>query len=236
MNEENQHSIVNNYKFRVIITWLWFIIGGILVFLVFFIIKGFNIQEAMSILNEERHLMVYIEFSSVGLMPLFITLLCKDDLKLYGFNKEKKKVITSLILSLSFVGVIYLIGYLINGRIFTGDIPEYNVEIPWNYIYGIVSIFTWGPLEIFFFIWLVKNTELIFKSDNKKMSKGLIITLILFSLAHIITTDIKNALYMGVIFLILGLIYKYSDNIIGPAIAWTMINGTVWMVSHLFLI
>ena len=75
---------------------------------------------------------------------------------------------------------------------------------------------------------------MIFNERNKLFSKGLIITTIIFAVAHILTTNVRNAVYLGAIFLVLGLIYKYSNNIIGPAIAWTMINGTIWFVSQMF--
>lgn len=236
MDEVKRKSVIYNHKFRVIFTWIWFFVGAIVVILIFFIIKGFNIEEAMGILNNERHLMVYLEFCAVGFMPLLLSIVCKDDPSLYGLNMKKTSLGKSILLSLIFIAILYIIGYLLKGTIMSYPSHEYNLEIPWNFIYGVASVFTWGPLEMFFFVWLVVNTDLIFNDKKIIVSKGLIITTIIFAALHIITTDIQNAVYTGLIFFALGLIYKFSDNIIGPAIAWTMLNGTVWMVSRMFLI
>ncbi|NOY99663.1 MAG: CPBP family intramembrane metalloprotease [Chloroflexi bacterium] len=66
------------------------------------------------------------------------------------------------------------------------------------------------------------------------MSWGLIITVTIFGLTHIATTQsLYNAAYTGAIFLVLGLIYKSSRNAIGPMLAWTLINGQVWYLARL---
>ncbi|MCD6519437.1 MAG: hypothetical protein J7M05_05915 [Anaerolineae bacterium] len=31
----------------------------------------------------------------------------------------------------------------------------------------------------------------------------------------------------------LGVIYKYTGNVIGPMLAWTLLNGQVWFVARL---
>jgi len=36
-----------------------------------------------------------------------------------------------------------------------------------------------------------------------------------------------------VIFSLLGLIYKFTRNSIGPMIGWTLINGMVWAFAEL---
>ncbi|MCK4239708.1 MAG: CPBP family intramembrane metalloprotease, partial [Candidatus Lokiarchaeota archaeon] len=106
-------------------------------------------------------------------------------------------------------------------------------DFPLNLFYGIFGIIVWGPLEVFFFIYLVVNTEQILKQDDWKISKGLIITTILFGLSHVLTTNWWNAIYTGILFFIIGLIYKFSNNIIGPIITWTLINGQVWFIAQM---
>ncbi len=234
MSEIDNKTFLYNYKFRVIFTWVWFFIGSLIVILIFFIIKNFNIEETLAILNNERHLMVFIEFSSVGFMPLLITIMCKDNLGLYGVNKVKRNILKSIVTSVLMIAIMYSIGYLLNGVIIKYESYDFGLEIPWNIIFGIISVFTWGPLEVFFYIWLLTNTDMIFDERNKLFSKGLIITTIVFAAVHILTTNVLNVFYVGGIFLVLGLIYKYSNNILGPAIAWTMINGTIWFVSQMF--
>lgn len=78
-------------------------------------------------------------------------------------------------------------------------------------------------------LWLVTKTDLVLGSERAILSKGFLLTVLLFSLVHIISTqDIINAAHVLVIFFVLGLIYKRTRNSIGPMIGWTLINGMVW--------
>jgi hypothetical protein len=179
------------------------------------------------------YLAVYIEIVSVGLLPVLFAWICKDDLVRYGFARHG--LAKSLLLSALFVGVMFGIGYLTTGRLMTDDRPALQLDFPWNAWYGLSGIFAWGPLEVFFFIWLVDNTEDIFKRRMGANPWGLILTVLSFALIHVLTTDVRNALYTGAIFLILGLIYKYAKNIAGPMLAWTLVNGQVWYMARLLL-
>ena len=106
------------------------------------------------------------------------------------------------------VGVMYLIGYLMTGQIMSDDRVVLSLEFPLNLWYGLGGVLVWGPLEVFFFSWLVVNTERALKEPERRVSLGLIITLALFILTHVVTTDWFNAFYTGVIFLIIGVIFK----------------------------
>ena len=56
-------------------------------------------------MGEKRYLAFYIEFVSVGLLPLVITFICKDDLRMYGFSRkgiEKPFLLSSLIVAIDF--------------------------------------------------------------------------------------------------------------------------------------
>ncbi len=115
----------------------------------------------------------------------------------------------------------------------TDSRPTLHLGFPRNLWYALLGIIAWGPLEVFFFVWLIVNTDHIFKNSARVHPWGLIITVLLFALTHILTTDVRNAIYTGAIFLVLGLIYKYARNIVGPMIAWTLINGQVWYIARL---
>jgi membrane protease YdiL (CAAX protease family) len=65
---------------------------------------------------------------------------------------------------------------------------------------------------------------------------GLVITVFSFGLIHILTTDLRNAVYTSAIFLVLGLIYRFTRNSVGPMIAWTLINGQVWYIARLLVV
>ncbi len=228
MRQNKRSAIWYNPIFRVVTTWLWSIVGGILVILIILAVYGINFAKAMEILEERQYLAVYIEIVSVGLLPVVFTLICRDDLMLYGLGR--KGLAKSLLLSGLFTVVLFGIGFLTRGQLMTGLSPSPHLDFPWNIWYVKLGVFAWGPLEVFFFIWLVTNIDRIFKSMNKIVSWGLIMTVVIFGLAHILTTDIHNALYTGALFFVLGLIYKYSKNSIGPMIAWTLINGQIWYI------
>jgi len=228
MEQNKRSAIWYNPIFRVVTTWLWFIVGALLVILIILAVYGINFAKAMEILGERRYLAVYIEIVSVGLLPVVFTLACRDDLVLYGLGR--KGLVKSLLLSGLFVVVLFSVAFLIRGQLMTGLSPSPHLDFPWNIWYVTLGVFAWGPLEVFFFIWLVANTDRIFKSVNRIVSWGLIVTIIIFGLAHILTTNIYNAFYTGGIFLVLGLIYKYTKNSIGPMIAWTLINGQILFI------
>lgn len=186
-------------------------------------------------MNENRHLLVYIEFVSVGLLPVLYTWFCKDDLGQYGLHRPGLG--RSMLLSGLFVVIMFTIGYLMNGQIMSDSRETLEVSQPWNYWYGFSSILVWGALEVFFVVWLIENTDAIFAKQNRLLSWGLVITVVIFALTHLVSSGgAFNAVYTGFIFLMLGLIFKYTRNIYGPMLAWTLINGQVWFMARLLFI
>ncbi len=118
--------------------------------------------------------------------------------------------------------------------------PVFRVIMTWIWailaplLCAVIVVFAYGPLEVFFVTWLITNTDRIFKSENARVSWGLIVTVLLFGLLHILVTQsLANALHVAVTFFLLGLIYKYTGNSIGPMAAWTLINGQVWFLAQL---
>lgn len=226
---------LDNPLLRVVSTWVWWLLGAGITAVLLTLLTGNSISDITTVLSEQRHLVVYIEIVSVGLLPLLYTLVCKDDLRRYGFQRHGW--VKALLLSLTFVAFMYGIGYLMNGQIISDSRPSISVESPWNIYYGLLSILAWGPLEVFFVVWLIDNTDAIFGSQEKVISWGLLLTVIIFALSHIVTTsDLFNAAYTGFIFLILGLVFKTTRNIYGPMLAWTLINGQVWFMARILFI
>ena len=232
MKQNKQFTFAYDPLFRVIATWIWFFVGAALTVLIILAIQGVPLASASEVLAGERvYLAVYIEIVSVGLLPLLFTLICKDELAQYGLARQG--LAKSLLLSSLFVVLMFGFGYLMTGRLMTDSRPTLHLGFPWNLWYALLGIIAWGPLEVFFFVWLIVNTDKMFKSRIKAIPWGLIVTVLLFALTHILTTDVRNAIYTGAIFLVLGLIYKYTRNAIGPMIAWTLINGQVWYIARL---
>jgi|GEM_PF-703214 hypothetical protein len=229
MNQDVRFAFLYNPVFRVIATWIWFFVGAALVVLIILEAYGLDFTTALEVLGERRYLAFYIEFVSVGLFPLVITLICKDDPELYGLSR--KGIEKSLLLSSLIVATDFCIGLLAGGPHF--DSPTFHLNFPWNLWYVALGIFAYGPLEVFFVMWLITNTDRIFKSESRVLSWGLILTIIIFGALHILsspTAGVWNAPKVGLIFLVLGLVYKYTKNSIGPIIAWTLINGQVWFI------
>jgi membrane protease YdiL (CAAX protease family) len=83
-------------------------------------------------------------------------------------------------------------------------------------------------------VWLIVQTDRIFRSERTFISWGLLITIALFALLHLLTTQsVENALRVAAIFFALGLIFKSTRNAIGPMLAWTLLNGQVWFLAQL---
>ncbi|MBN1916139.1 hypothetical protein JW796_04080 [Candidatus Dojkabacteria bacterium] len=221
------HRLLYNPKFQVIFTWVWFLVGAIVTILLIVVLTGTPLSRdaAGNLFNEKPYILSIVEIVSVGLVPLIYTFAEKTKLALLGFNSKGIK--KSLFYSLMFVLVFSLFGYLKNGTIMSDTRESFSVGFPLNIFFLPLAVFAWGPLEVFFFFWLVEKTDKIFYKANNHYI-GLIITTILFIVTHILTTDLFNSLYTGFIFAILGVIYKKSSNIYGPMLAWTLVNGQIW--------
>lgn len=227
MKQDGRFAFLYSPVFRVITTWVWFLVGAALVVLIILAFYGIDFQTAREVLREKRYLVVYIEIVSVGLLPVVFTLMCKDDPTQYGLGR--KGLAKSLLFSGLFVAALFGFAFLSTGQWMSGvETPSFHLNFPWNIWYAALGVFAYGPLEVFFVMWLVANTDRIFKSENRTMSWGLIVTVVIFAMTHILTTSIYNAFYTGSIFFVLGLIYKYTKNSTGSMIAWTLINGTIW--------
>ena len=232
MKQNERFAIIGSPVLQVLATWIWFFVGGALTALLILRVIGVDLVTALEVLENKRYLAVYIEIVSVGLFPVVFTLICKNDLTQYGFGR--KGLAKSLKLSALFTVALFGFALLTRGQLMTGDSPSFHLGFPWNIWYTVLGIFAWGPLEVFFVMWLVTNTDRIFKCGNRTLSRGLIVTVVIFGIAHILTTQsIYNAFYTGAIFFMLGLIYKYTGNSIGPMIAWTLINGQVWFMAQM---
>lgn len=231
MKQNTFSGLLYNPTLRVVATWIWWLVGAVLTVLMIVAIQGIPLSSATSILGEKRYLAVYIEMVSVGLLPVVFTLLCRDDLTQYGLTSKGWG--KSLSYSLLFVAAMFTLAYLTRGRLMTDDRPPLHLDFPWNLWYALLGIFAWGPLEVFFVVWLIANTDRIFKDEDRLISWGLLITVAGFGLLHVVTTSAFNAFYTGSIFFILTLIYKHTRNALGPMLAWTLINGQVWYIARM---
>jgi len=235
MNEKASHSLTRRPLFRVAITWFWDIPGAaltaLLIVLLLMTIYHVGFSEGLTSLQESPYLLSYAEIVSTGLLPLILTVYCKEKFSYYGI--KTKGLLRAVAYSLPLVVVILLLNYFTPGQKMW-EVESFHLTFPWNIWYAAIGVFAYGPLEVFFVTWLIRNTDNLLHSSSRVLSKGLVITVILFGLLHVITSPtagLANALRVMAEFFILGLIFKATGNVIGPMIAWSLINGQVYAVG-----
>jgi len=183
-----------------------------------------RISEALErlylILLEKPYLASYIELVFVGLLPFLLTLICGENLAEYGFRRENigKSLFYSLPLALI---VAWLRGFPAKG---------YGLTAPWNVYYAVLNLLAYGFLEVFFVVWLIENTDRLLRSESFP-SEGSIGVPVIFGLSHVLwaihgdlAAAVVNAFAVTFVFIYLGVIYKYTGNIAGFIIAWTLMN------------
>ncbi len=219
-------SDLQRLKFQVVSSWLWLILFPALLALVVVFVLHIDLSLAREWWGSRPYFQAYLEFIVGGLLPVIFTWRNKERLASYGFTRIGfwRGLGFSLLIALARAGLSYATtGEWIAFAPFDADLSAGG-----RIWFALIGIFSNGPLEVFFFIWLVTNTERIMR-DARLFSKGFLLTLVLFGFAHILTTQsLVNALYILGIFLLLGLVYKSTGNFWGPALGWTLMNGMVW--------
>lgn len=231
MNQNTTFSFLWNPVFRIIATWIWWAVGAGLVLWAITAASGIGFTEFRTIYRQQPHLLIYVEVVGVGLFPLALTILCRDDWALYGVRGDRlgTSLVWSAVVMIANSAYLFLTtGHWMNWRILT-----VHVGFPANLWYAILGVFAYGPLEMFFVTWLIANTEKAIPGGLSCVSWGLLVTVVLVGLAHIAaTSSMSSALYVTVVFLLLGLVFKFTGNALGPMIAWTVINGQVWFLAQ----
>jgi len=187
-----------------------------------------SVENIIRLLNEKPYLAIYAEIVAIGGLPLLISIICRDDWSLYGIRRNGLGKSLLIAVSLAMIDFLLDLISLLKGQT---KVPSFGLTFPWNIFYAILGVFAYGPLEVFFVIWLIANTDKALDVKEEKIfTLGLLINTIIFGMSHIIIAPsggIINALSVTIIFLILGLIYKYTKNSIGPMIGWTLVNNQV---------
>ena len=225
-----QSDFLADPRIRVLTTWIWKLIGmGIYHLTVMSVIASGRFHYRLEAEGFIRNILYEIIF--VGALPLLYTILSEEKWASYGIRK--KNIVPSFSYSILFTGFIFVM-FIIFHQLHPPPSLCFTLQFPWNIGAGLAGIAIWGPLEIFFVFWLIENTDRIFKSENRKISPGLILTVALFGLSHIVSTGrFMNVVAVTFIFFILSWIYRHTGNAIGPMIAWMMLNGQVRIVAQL---
>lgn len=221
--------------FQLIATWLWVLLFPLLAIGVVVGLPGLDLTTARQWWSEHPYYQGYFETVVAGLLPVLWVWMRGEQLDRYGIRKTG--FLASLLLSLLLVIAVYVRSFLATGAWISHASFDARLSFPLNVWYAVWGIIANGPLEVFFFVWLVTETDHLLGSEKPMISKGLLATVLPFSLLHIITTqDIINALNVLVIFLFLGLIYTRTRNAIGPMVGWALINGMVWAFVELLYV
>ena len=198
--------------------WLFTLL--ILPLTLIFLIQNFGLEFVIS-----GYVKLILEFVFIGMLPLIIVLARRECWKDYGFTvvNWKKSTVYGLILAVPFIvikGYVYLF-------------LDY-VGWSWNLnpLMFLPYLFVYGPLETFFIVFSVYKIDRGLSSE-KLISKGLILSSILFGLMHTINymwypniTLILTNYVLGNIIpaLFVGLIFKKSNSILGSALFWSLLN------------
>lgn len=235
MEQSRRLSILYNPMFRVTSTLLWVLVGPLFFGVIILAVLRIDFTTAFLFYVEHRYIAVYIEIISAGLLPLLFSLICKDDLTLYGLGR--KGFVSSILLSAMYVTSVYGLSFLSTGHLIEFGTFSFHLKFLWTFWYAALGVFAYGPLEVFVVVWLITNTDRIFKGKSSTISIGLIVTIIIWSLLHIISAGagIGDALGLALRFFFLGLIYKYTENSIGPMIAWSLVNGIIFSYALILL-
>ena len=229
MSTVDQTSKLKTPKFQVMATWIWNMVA-VLVVSSIVVAMYTEIPTLGSEARREDTRLVLIpvitEIIAVGLLPVVFTLLNRDRAADYGLQRQG--LLNSLAYSALVVLVFFAILSILNGQITTSiNLPELQLSTFWEPVTALLAILAYGPLEVFFVIWLIHNTDRLYNSVTKILSTGLLVTILLYGVLHYFSQGV-NALVIAAIFLLLGLIFKATRNAIGPLVAWTLMNNAIW--------
>ena len=176
---------------------------------------------------------VVTEIVAVGLLPVLFVILNREKIATYGL--QRPGLLKSLALSALVVLAFFAFLSIQAGQITTSiSLPEIKIAASWKLGAAILAIFAYGPLEVFFVVWLIHNTDRIYNSSTRVLSAGLLVTILLYGVLHTFSQG-RYALVIAAIFLALGVIFKTTRNATGPMLAWTVMNEYLWVLCGILL-
>lgn len=223
-------------KFQVLATWIWNVIGTFVIAGIVAVALPRNIAFDRSALTQQPSLAlipILSEIILVGLLPIIFSILRRDKAAEYGLTG--KQLLVSLVLSAGVV-LIYFAYLSIRAGQFTTSVflPGLHQITVGNVLFAGLGLVAYGPLEVFFVVWLIHNTDRIFKTEANIWSWGLLLTIAIYGLLHSFSQG-ANALVIATEMLALGLVFKSTRNAIGPMIAFLLMNEYAWFLANVFL-
>jgi len=202
----------------VLLNWLFTLL--ILPLTLFLLVQNFGLGFV-----KRDYVKLILEFVFIGMLPLLIVYFRREDWRDYGFTFKnwKSSIAYGLISSSPFMVIrVYALLFLgyegwswsLNPLMFLAFLPVY------------------GPLEAFFIVFSIIKFDRAL-SCERLMSKGLLLTSLLFGLMHTanyffhpnVTLIRINYVLLNIIpAIFVGLTFKKSNSIIGPSLFWTLLN------------
>lgn len=236
MNTDSHPPLLKTPKFQVLATWMWNMIAVLLISILLTAVLPENtVLDADALQANPRLVLIPLitEIIAVGLVPLLFTRLNRDPLALYGLQRQGlwKSVAYAALVVLVFFAVLSILAGQVTTSVY---LPAVKISTLWKPVAAILAMLAYGPLEVFFVVWLIHNTDRLYNSSAKIFSAGLFVTVVLYGVLHWFSQGIY-ALILAVVFLLLGLIYKSTRNAIGPMLAWTLMNDFIWALVAILL-
>jgi hypothetical protein len=212
-------------RFQVPATWIWNVFSTFVVAAIVAITLPRNIALDPSAMTQQLSLAlipIFSEISLVGLLPIVFSILRRDKAAEYGITG--KRLLVSLALSAGVVLVYFAYLSILVGHLTTSvQLPGLHQLTVSNALFAGLGLVAYGPLEIFFVVWLIHNTDRIFKTDANTWTWGLLLTIVIYGLLHSFSQG-ANALVIAAEMLVLGLVFKSTRNSIGPMLAFLLMN------------
>jgi hypothetical protein len=236
MQPISRASFLLSPKFQVPATWIWNVVGTLAVAVAVAAALPRNIALDRSALTQQPSLAlipILSEIMLVGLLPIVFSVLRRDKAAEYGITG--RHLLVSLVLSAGVVLIYFAYLSLRAGVLTTSvQLPGLHQLTVGNAIFAGLGLMAYGPLEVFFVVWLIHNTDRIFKTEAKTWSWGLLLTIAVYGLLHAFSQG-ANSLVIAAEMLTLGLVFKTTRNSIGPMLAFMLMNEYAWFLATVFL-
>jgi hypothetical protein len=176
----------------------------------------------------------FLEFFLVGFLCTLLAVLNNDSRSVFGLTSKGllKSLTIGLVLIVVHSSMRYALGMPIVGSGFDAFTQSLAQPFPYNIGFTLFCGFAYGPLEVFYIIFLVVRFDKAFDTPQSKIaSKGTIITTLLWALPHILNSMVQGptaALFQVAKLVVTGLIlivaFKYTKSSIGSMLYWTFAN------------
>lgn len=225
-----------NPKFQVMAVWIWNMFAVLLISMLLQAVLPENTSLDFDSLRANPRLVlipVLAQIVAVGLLPLLFVLTNREKFSLYGLQRQGlgKSLAFSVLAVLAFFVALVLQGGELTSTI---NISTLRITPLWRLGLALLAILAYGPLEVFFVVWLIQNTDRLYDSGAKTFSAGLWVTILLYGVLHYFSQGLY-AIVIAAIFLALGVIFKATRNAIGPILAWTVMNEYIWVLLGILL-